>query len=525
MSAIIRPNLHHTMAESIYEKIQNKSALYYYYLGKTLTWDDEANPPVPQNNYSYEYDARNNFISLKQISLNDVAFISRRVNWASGTVYAMYDDTYQNDLPLEDRDFYVLTDDFNVYKCISNNGGAQSTIEPTGTDVDYFSTSDGYIWKFMFFLPLALRNKFLTAGHMPVPKQVKNQYYSAGVITGYTLVHGGSGYDADEAYAVVTSGPNDGNSGAGANIDLTIENCTVTAIVINNGGSGYLNPTLTVAVGAGEGSGAEITLLTSSPGDLDTLQANVELLTTDRDISNILITSSTTGYTSAPAITITGDGSGATATCTIDANGAVDSITITNRGSGYSYATVTIASEGSASASARAIISPIGGHGSNAPRELHADTLGFYASFEDETNQGVEVNNDFRQFGLVKDIEKYNVVEYFNGENASACFLLEGTLTATDYALDSNIHTSGNAKVLRVVGAETNKLLVQSMDGSIPATSDVFYNASEGSNFTVTTVTNPDINKMTGEVLFIDNRSAFTPSDEQFVVFRTFIRF
>jgi hypothetical protein len=63
------------------------------------------------------------------------------------------------------------------------------------------------------------------------------------------------------------------------------------------------------------------------------------------------------------------------------------------------------------------------------------------------------------------------------------------------------------------------------MDGSIPATSDVFYNASEGSNFTVTTVTNPDINKMTGEVLFIDNRSAFTPSDEQFVVFRTFIRF
>jgi len=45
------------------------------------------------------------------------------------------------------------------------------------------------------------------------------------------------------------------------------------------------------------------------------------------------------GYSSAPALTITGDnGSSATATCTIDGNGVVDSVTITAAGSGYTTA-------------------------------------------------------------------------------------------------------------------------------------------------------------------------------------------
>lgn len=520
MSAIIRPNLHHTMAESIYEKIQNKSALFYYYLGKTLTWDDELNPPIPQNNYAYEYDARNNFITLKQVALNDVAFISRRVNWSSGEVFDMYDDTYQNDNPLEQRNFYVLTEDFNVYKCIWNNDGAASTVKPTGNDVDYFETGDGYVWKFMFFIPLALRNKFLTAAHMPVPKQVKNQYYTAGEIVDYTIVHGGHDYDIDEAYGVVTG------EGADADIDIVVENGTITALVINDGGTGYINPTYTVMRGnASEGDGAEITLIISQPGDLDTLQANVELLTVDRDISYIVVESSTTGYTTAPAVTITGDGTGATAISTIDANGTVTGITLTNRGSGYSYANVSIASEEDAVATARAIISPIGGHGSNAPRELHADILGFYGAFEEEENQGVIVNNDYRQFGMIKDIEIYNQVEYYNGVLGSACFLLEGTLTGANYSLDSDIHTSGNTKTLRVVAAENNKLLVQSINGSIPEVGDTYYNSTEVNNFSVTALTTPDVNKFSGEVLFIDNRSAFTPSDEQFVVFRTFIRF
>ena len=55
-------------------------------------------------------------------------------------------------------------------------------------------------------------------------------------------------------------------------------------------------------------------------------------------ISNAVITSGGSGYTSTPTVTITGKGTGATAICTI-ANGAVTSIAITSSGSGYDQST------------------------------------------------------------------------------------------------------------------------------------------------------------------------------------------
>jgi hypothetical protein len=53
----------------------------------------------------------------------------------------------------------------------------------------------------------------------------------------------------------------------------------------------------------------------------------------------------------------------------------------------------------------------------------------------------------------------------------------------------------------------------------------VFFNTNESASFTVTAITEPQINKYSGELIFIDNRLAFTSSDEQTVVFRTFIKF
>jgi len=141
MSAVIRPNFHHTMAESIYDKIQNRSANYHYYLGKVLPWQFEgaiADAPNPSNNMDEENDSRNNMIGIKQININDVSFITRRIDWSS-RVFDAYDDL---DTVMVEEDFYVLTEDFNVYKFIENNNGAVSTVKPTGFDVGYTSTAD-----------------------------------------------------------------------------------------------------------------------------------------------------------------------------------------------------------------------------------------------------------------------------------------------------------------------------------------------------------------------------------------------
>lgn len=511
------------MAESIYEKIQNKTAIYHYYLGDILPGiGGVGSVAAPINSNDFEFGSRNNIVSTKQIQLQDVAFTARRIDWATGTIFDTYDSSFAGD-PAE-YDFYVLTNDFNVYKCLFNNNGGASTEKPTGVDVDPFLTSDGYVWKFMYYIPLALRNKFLSTTQMPVTQKVKNQYYSEGVITNFVINDSGSGYVAAETSVTVTG------DGTGADISVVIEDGEVVGVVINNGGTGYTEAYLTVIDGAAEpGTGASVSLVLSSPGTLDTLQSDVESLTVNGALSHILVTQQSAGYVTAPTVTITGNGTGATATATINVNGAVTGITLTNPGSGYTYASVTIPAPGALgaqAAKARAIVSPLGGHGFNAPRELLADTLCFYISFANEFNQGLLVgNNEYRQFGIIKDLEYFDEVRKYSASSASACYLLEGTLNPANFAADGVISTAGSAKSLLTVTADTNKILVISKNGSVPAIADTFFNAAGANSFTVTAITKPDINKFSGEVLFIDNRTAFYSSEEQTVIFRTYIKF
>ena len=68
-------------------------------------------------------------------------------------------------------------------------------------------------------------------------------------------------------------------------------------------------------------------------------------------------------------------------------------------------------------------------------------------------------------------------------------------------------------------------MLVQSLDGSVPVDAETYYNTEKTISFTVTNLIDPTINKFSGNMLYVDNKQAFTPSGEQFVVFRTFIKF
>ena len=82
--------------------------------------------------------------------------------------------------------------------------------------------------------------------------------------------------------------------------------------------------------------------------------------------SDIVVTNSGTGYSSAPTVTISGGGgSGATATATLDGT-TVSGVTVTAGGSGY-YETPTLAfSGGGGSSAAATIASELGSDGGNA---------------------------------------------------------------------------------------------------------------------------------------------------------------
>ena len=657
MTAVITRQFHPNLANSVYNDIQSKSSIYHYFIGKALTWVDEQNPEAPNSYQSYEYDTRKNIIQTKQIQLNDVSLVIPRIDWFGGTVYDMFDDTISPDNPsssgetsLDESKFYVLTSEFNVYKCIFNNNGAASTIEPTGTGYNYIETGDGYIWKFMSFIPLGARNKFMTEAFMPISTSVKNQYYSGGSIIGYNILDGGQDYDPSETYLVIQgngSGPSskalssiitynvefkngtnsfgsgnkfyldnqvspairliEGNtyrfeqsdttnlgetikfstvsdgennsgseytlgvtyvgtpgtsgayteitpgegivdlyyyssntSGAGnlaetiftagkdgqADIDLVIEDGSISSLIINDGGYGYTDATALVTKGPGDpGSGASITF-NLSPGDLNTQQANVELLAVDGSLSHIVISNPGINYSS-PVVNISGDGSGAIAEATTNANGEINKITITNYGRGYTFANVEIsdaAATGSGAAT-RAIISPLGGHGSNAPAEFFADILCFYGTFENEKVLGYNIDNDYRQIGIIKNLGEYNNRhKKFNSNIGLGCFILNGTFDANVFENDSTLFNSDLSKSFRTVYIEDNVMIVTHLTGSIPVIGDVITDGATNS-FTVTSVTDPNVNKFSGEMLYIDNKLAFTPSDQQFVVFRTFIKF
>lgn len=501
MATLVKNALKRSIVSGIYNDFITKSARYYYYLGKALPWDGTDTPETPQDNFQYEIDSRNNIISTKQISISDVSFITRRINWTSGVTYHMYDDT----VVLDALDFYVMTDSYNVYKCISHNGTA-STVKPSGNDSTSQTYADGYVWKFMYNIPVALRNKFMTTTYIPVMSALNNQFYSNGEITSITIENEGTGYSS--ATLAITG------NGTGATASAILSAGKFTGYIITNPGEGYTQATISIT---GNGTGAELTP-NLSVGDIDTLQANVELQAVNGSIEAIKIINGGAGYTSA-TVSISGDGTGAAATATVS-GGVITKITMTNIGSGYSYITVIILGDGTG-ATARGILSPIGGHGKNATSELLSKGLMFYSSISNEKNQAMVVSNDYRQTGIIRHLEKYDDSGKFRSLNGSACFKITGTINVSKFPIDTIVYSSTNKEFV-VVAVSSTAILLQSMDNAVPVAAGVYKNASLDT-FTAVTVTPPTINKFSGELLYIDNRSGFTPTSSEAITIRTII--
>jgi hypothetical protein len=275
---LVKTILYKSLSEGVYRDVVTKSSSYYYFLGQTLGWVDENNPPSPVDSLTYEHAARNEIITIKEIKPSDIAFVVTRREWASDVTYDMFDDRYSDQvlglniisggvgyiniedivitieggggtgatavvseitgssisgivltnpgsgytsvpiatvqsasgsgvelevkigisstgkLKIEEADFYVVTDEYNVYKCLDNNNGALSRVKPTGTQLAPIKTSDGYIWKFMYNIPINLRNKFYTDDYIPVTSALTNHFYSNGTIDNVYITSRGEGY-------------------------------------------------------------------------------------------------------------------------------------------------------------------------------------------------------------------------------------------------------------------------------------------------------------------------------------------
>ena len=234
----------------------------YCFLSKVDPWDDEDNPPIPQQDVKYIKQTFKNMFVAKKITSNDISPVIPRVDWTSGITY----DYYQDDVDIFDVDengfanykFYVKNRYDQIFKCLWNNNDSPSTVEPYfepgtyGTD-NIFRGSDDYKWKYMYTIDDGLRVKFLDSNWIPVPVGTTipnplNSDSGTGDIPVINITNRGSGYDpSNAAITVVITG-----DGTGAVATAEIDGDEIADVIVTNPGTNYTyaNVAIVSAIGS-----------------------------------------------------------------------------------------------------------------------------------------------------------------------------------------------------------------------------------------------------------------------------------
>lgn len=299
-----------------FENTANFDNNLYLTIGRVDPWDNptpgDETPIDPVDNFTSQYDNLSRIVSAKRLDASSAKLAIKRYDWdiTGSTVYSQFDpdvESYNYANP-----FYVVSDN-KVYKCLNNNNGAVSTTQPTGTNVDPFVTAgDGYVWKFMCEVDASDALKFLTPNYIPVELKLSDD--------------GSAQWDVQQ----------------------NAKKTSISTIVIDNGGTGYTNATVTI------------------DAPTSGVTATADAILDNGEIVGINLSSVGEGYETAPTVTITGDGSGAIAT---------------------------------------AVLAPKDGHGANVLKELDARYVIVTARLDDDENGYFPVTGekDFRQISILVD--------------------------------------------------------------------------------------------------------------------------
>jgi len=294
MAAIITNKFRIHNAEQFSESFSEASpSVYYMGIGRpqafgTLTRGDsrttnegtDASPLTPVDSVQDEFFYFDDLLAAKKVTSSDVSYVIPRRNWTTGTVYDYYRHDYGNRITgttttqtsnsgasvLNDATFYVMSSTFNVYKCLDNNSGANSTVEPTGTSTSILTTGDGYKWKYMYSLTASEQTNFLSTDFMHV--STDSTVSSAAVDGAINIVKiksAGTGGTNGTHTGIAIRG--DGSSGT---VSVTVSGGAVTAVTVTNAGSGYtygyIRNADIVSAGATGLSGAELDCIIEPKG-------------------------------------------------------------------------------------------------------------------------------------------------------------------------------------------------------------------------------------------------------------------
>ena len=513
MAAIITDQFRIINANNFMDDVTAGTNSYYAFLGlanptvsgygRTDTWNSTTiQPPSPIDSIDYNNHIYDTMLFGRKIFPGDVRRLVRKVTWTKGTSYDMYRHDYDvnnrslvsNSSRLYSSNYYIMNKDYRVYVCINNGAAGISTIasasldEPTFTDLEPSSagvSGDGYLWKYMFTVPPADIVKFDSTEYIAVP----NEWTST----------------TDSDVKVVRD-----------NGDSDTNNNQIKVVSIDEAGTGYS--------------------FLSSPIEVD----------------------------------IIGDGTGGKVRILTNTNGQIISAQVTQGGRGYSYGRVDLSSiNGAATKFAKLspIIPPSKGHGYNAYKELGTDKVLIYTRF-DASSYDFASDTKFAQVGLIRNPQAvgasgttYLQTSEFSGLRAlkftgdTSQVLGIGTMieqnisgvgTARGYVASFDIDTkvikyfqdrslSYNQSLFdptdsREVAVQTPVLNFQSAANAVTSTA---FSVNVDQTFSGISTTTPsgkvvdlgvqftngladaEINKRSGEIIYLDNRPAITRNVRQ----------
>jgi len=508
MAAIITDQLRILNAKNFVAGVQTSSNSYYAFIGlpnpEDYQSDWDTSPPAPKDSLDQDNDYWDTMLAMKKINSSDISQVVRKIQWSSGITYDMWRNDITRNNPSQpsgsfdiySANYYVMNSDFRVYICLYNNAtpennfvGGPSLDEPTFTDLEpreAGNSGDGYIWKYLYTIKPSQAIKFDSTNYIPVPSNWET-------------------------------------------------NTDDTPVRQNAASSGQLKVVTIKNRGVGMGT------------------AN-------------------STYTRVP---ILGDGFGAEATIVINNDSKVETITVSKGGEGYSYGTVDLIAgnvpTGTTSPIFNVIVPPAGGHGSDIYRELGAYNVLTYARFENDTeNPDFITGNQFARVGMIENPTSYNSSSILTLDKASAVYALrltgigyssavftaDSTITQTvglgstavgrvvsydqvtgvlKYWQDrtnSGFSSDGNLDASPVYGFRSNKFTSNitsggsiSIDGgsvslgintAFQGVSTVLNSRTYylGQNF-VNGLANPESQKFSGDIIYVDNRPSVTRSSSQ----------
>jgi hypothetical protein len=186
-----------------------------------------------------------NGVSREVINIANNTYLTVNNKFSTAAIVSNAAYSIVNGSPSYSQQFYVRNTKDQVFKCLFNNDGANSTIMPEITvagqlpENPYIELGDGYKWKYLYTIPASKKLKFMSKDWMPVlTDSLVARTAGAGSIDVIKILNGGDGYisGGNSNSAVIVTIEGDGTE---ANVTAKIEEGVFTGLNILNGGSGY----------------------------------------------------------------------------------------------------------------------------------------------------------------------------------------------------------------------------------------------------------------------------------------------